>query len=178
MKSLIALTFRLSLIGFLPLAAAGQSTNAVVSIFSDTNAVKNFRVSFSFPKSTFTNGEPVTCLAGLTNVSEIPTIVVPSAVGMNLQFCVIDASGVPIPYSHLFRSTGPVPGPQLVPPHSVERGAFVLNDYFQLTPGSYQVSVVRDMRYPSIMLTSSVEAIKIVGSSAPAASNAPPPRGK
>jgi hypothetical protein len=174
------LLVKLGLIAFLAFPAAGQKTNVVRDTIFDSNAVRNFKLSLQFARTTFTNGEPVMCLSGLTNFSDIPTIVFPSYIGANLQLFVTNASGDQIPYSHLFRSSGPVVGGELVPPHSVERCyfAFPLNDHFQLPPGIYRVSAVRDIRYPlsDTTLTSSVVTIKIVEPPVSNATNAPPPR--
>jgi len=178
MRSSIALLMNCALVSLVPLAITAQNTNAVVNVLSDTNAVHNFKVALSFPKTTFTNGEPVICLAGLTNVSDSPTIVGTSSWLVNLKFLVTNETGAQIPPLHSDYSMGGGHiGPELVPPHGVERGfrPFPLNDYFKLTPGSYRISVVREMGYPfnNIMYTSQVVTIKILESPIPNMTNAP-----
>jgi hypothetical protein len=175
MRAVIASLLRLSIVACLPLAAAGQATNAVASVLSDSNAAHNFKVALTFPKTTFTNGEPVICEAGLTNISDTPTIVIPSYLQVNLTFLVTNANGDQVPPLHLVNG-GSYSGPELVPAHSAEFRfiPFPLNEYFGLTPGSYRACVVRDLDIPSITFTSQVVTIKILESSVPASTSAPP----
>lgn len=177
MRNSIVVLLKFWLIATSPLAAAAQHTNAVVSVLSDTNAVYNFKVALNFPKTTFTNGEPVFCLAGLTNVSETPTIVFPSLFELNLKFYVTNANGVRIAPAPWDYAMVPISGPILISPHNVEPRFqhFSLSDYFQLTPGTYTICVVREMGYPfnDIMYTSKVVTIKVLESPVPATTNAP-----
>jgi hypothetical protein len=176
MNSSIALRITLGLIAFLSLAAGEEQANSIIDVASDTNAVQKLKLVLSFEKTTFTNREPVVCMAGLSNISDTPIIVSPSYLGWNLQLYVTNANGFKVPYSLLFRSTGPVVGGELIPPHRIGRGSFVLNDYFELLPGTYRVSGVRDIRYPLIQatLTSSVATIKVIDLPVSPPTNAPP----
>jgi hypothetical protein len=176
-RNSIAIIFTILLVALLTPLSRAQKTNDVVSIYTDTNAVHNFRLALSFPKTTFTNGEPVTCQYGLTNISETPTIITPSYFEDNLHFLITNSSGLqitPHPWHYEFQ---PVGGPERVPPHSTELsyyGLVPISDYFIFTPGTYQVSVVRDAGYATtVMLTSSVVTITILPSPPPTATNGP-----
>ena len=153
---------------WLTLPAAGQNTNTVVSSVTDTNAAYNFEVALTFPKTIFTNGEPVICLAGLTNISDVPTIVGPSYTLTNLKFFVTNADGVQL--ASVYEPHGGwVSAPELVPAHGVEHNflPFRLSEFFKFTPGGYRVSVVRWMGYyptNDITFTSQVVTIRVLES--------------
>ncbi len=163
-----------------PLASEAQKTNDVVSIYSDTNAVYNLGLALSFPKTTFTNREPVICQYGLTNISETPTIITPSYFEDNLHFLITNANGLQITPPAKEYSFHPGGGPERVPPHSAELsyyGLVPISDYFIFTPGTYQVSVFRDVGYATtVMLTSSVVTITILPPAPPTATNGSTPK--
>jgi hypothetical protein len=163
-----------------PLPCEARKTNDVVSIYTDSNAVYNFKLALSFPKTTFTNGEPVTCRYGLTNTSETPTLILPSYFEDNLHFLITNSSGlqiIPHPWNYEFHPAG---GPERVPPHSTEQSYYGLDpisDSFIFSPGTYQVCVFRDVGYAaSVMITSSVVTITILPPLPPNATNGPASR--
>ena len=174
MRAVLALWLGVWLIACSSLAAAGQTTNVAASVLSDSNAVHNFELALFFPKTTLTNGEPVICGAGLTNVSDTPTIVIPSYLEVNLTFLITDSNGDQIPPLHVVNG-GSFSGPELVPAHSAEFRfiPFPLNDYYGLSSGIYRVCVLRNLNIPSITFTSQVVTIKILESSVPTATNSP-----
>jgi len=180
MRMSILFILKCSLIALSAIGAGAQETNAVISILSDTNALRNFRLALEFTKTTFTNGEPVICMAGLTNVSDSPTIMAQSFFESNLKYLVTNANGVqisPIPWDYDMVAH---PRPELIPAHSAER-CFIpleLSHYFKLSPGTYTVCVVREMGYPfnDIMYTSKVVTVTILDSPPTSArNNASPP---
>jgi hypothetical protein len=176
MRKLFDLFLKSALIGLLPLTAGGQKTNSVVSIRSDTNAVYNFKVALNFPKKTFTNGEPVICMAGLTNISEVPTSVDPSCFLLDFNFLIANSHGVQVlpihSVMHLISH-----GPETVQPHSVERCyiPYELSEDFRFSPGIYNVYAVRELGYPlnEVLCTSQVVTITILDSPVPSATNSP-----
>jgi hypothetical protein len=177
MRDMFTLLAKTCLAAILPLAAPAQNTNATVSVLSDTNAIHNFKVALLIPKTTFTNGEPVLCQAGLTNVSEVPTLVFPSVLELNLKFCVTNERGVQIHPFDFDYSAVRFGGLEVVPPHGVEYGRpFALNKYFQMSPGSYRIAVTREFGYPlnDVVFTSSVVTLKILDSPLSSATNAAP----
>jgi len=178
--------FRLSVIVSLAYSlipsATCQSTNSIISILNDTNALKNFELVLMFQKTNFTNGERIICMAGLTNVSDSPTIMIQSYLGLNLRFLVTNSDGVAISPRDLDYSAGPHNSPELILPHSVERSCFPfpLNDYFRLGPGGYRISVVREMGHPfeDIIYTSKPVTITVIEAAPPTLTNAPVPTTK
>ena len=160
-----------------PMASSRQMTNGVTSVYSDTNAANNFRLVLRFPKATFTNGESVICQFGLTNISDTGTIVVPSLFEENVHFLVTNASGLRIKPLEADYSLQPYGGPELVPPHSMEKsyyGLYPISWFLAFTPGTYQVCYVREFGNPSnLMMTSKVVTITILDSPVSSATNSP-----
>jgi hypothetical protein len=164
-----------SFMSVLATISTGQSSSVPADAVSDTNAVYNFKLILSFPKTTFTNGEPVICLAGLTNISDSPTYVVPSFFEVNLMFCVTNANGDQVTQLDKDFSPTRYAGRELVPPHSAEIGLYPrpLNTGFTLSPGKYDVAVERRMGWPSMTLKSEAVTITILDSPMPAPTTAP-----
>jgi hypothetical protein len=179
MRNSIILLLKCWLIGMLPVAASAQNANVVIDPVIHPDALQNFKLLLTFPTNTFTDRESIMYEAGLTNISDYPTIVLGSYFNENFWFYITNANGVRIPpIDDEYFWPGARGGREVVPPHGTERifHPTPLNWYYVLAPGTYRIYAVREVGnvVNSIMYTSQPVTITIVESKASTATNTPP----
>jgi hypothetical protein len=102
----------------------------------------------TFPKVAYTNGESVNISFVLTNLTDSPIRVPPAFFGVDLLLTVTNENNVLVPqkddgHGHY------VSGPRTItlPQHGCHTNSKTLDKYYNLTPGIYRFSAIRDMAF-------------------------------
>jgi hypothetical protein len=178
MRNKYLLIQKCCLIGMLSAAANAQNSNAVVDPVLNTNALNNFKLLLTFATNTFTDREPIMYQAGLTNISDSPTLVLGSYINENFWFYITNENGIGIlPIDEEYFWPGARGPREAVPPHGTERifHPTPLNWYYELAPGKYRIYAIREVGnvVNSIIYTSQTVTITILDSPVPSATNSP-----
>jgi hypothetical protein len=148
--------------------ASDEATNSVSTASDVPKAVHDLRLSLVFPKTTFTNGEPIVARSVFTNTTESPVSLPTAHVGSTLVLAVTNENNLRIPlmddsYGEVYSSSFALS----VPPHDCISDSVEISRLFSLKPGVYRISAKREMAlYPPFgqsFVASDVATITITG---------------
>lgn len=152
-------------------SAQGQTNSASVSSNLQPANCAQFYLFFS--KTTFTNGEPISGVGVLTNLTDSPMDVPLAHLNIGFGLTVTDSNGLPLTQinaAHGYHISGPMA--VSLPAHDCVTASFELSKLYNFKPGTYKVRAQRQMAFgppwEGNILTSPVIGIIIEDTNPPA----------